>query len=569
GLVVNYDGQRRLSPSSWKVLIRTWEQISFWATSLIFLLAAMMVPDMLAGASLYQMGELALLIVAAFAARAVTLYGLLPALSFLRVAEHVGKDHKLVILWGGMRGAVSLALALAATQNAALPPETRQFVGVLASGFILFTLFVGAPTVRPLMRLLRLDRLSPADLALRDRVTGLYLSTIGGEVGKIAREHGVVSAAIDEALQPYSRYEDVAAQIAEEDAQLPAEPRLRASVQILIGRERELYLQHFEARTMSRRALSRLVAHVTILRDAVKPGGIAEYRKAAKQLTAFSPRIRLLLEVQRRLGIARPLASEIADRFEAHLTARVVIQELRQFNASQLRPLFGDGPRKTLDGELAIRFDDVGRAIEAVVLQYPAYARALQAQFLALRAIGLEEGQYQRLRDESVITPEVFNDLSRNLRSRRRLAERRPKLDLGLRRADLIARVSMFSTVEAKARRKISRLLRPRLAVPGEMIVHKGDRGDSMYFISSGAVEVQITPDPVRLGTGDFFGELALLNQQPRNANVVAIGYCQLLRLAYRDFNRLMRANADLRREIHIAAEQRLEGGRPAEGKSR
>ena len=320
---------------------------------------------------------------------------------------------------------------------------------------------------------------------------------------------------------------------------------------------------------MSRRALSRLVAHVTILRDAVKPGGIAEYRMAAKQLTAFSPRIRLLLEVQRRLGIARPLASEIADRFEAHLTARVVIQELRQFNASQLRPLFGDGPRKTLDGELAIRFDDVGRAIEAVVLQYPAYARALQAQFLALRAIGLEEGQYQRLRDESVITPEVFNDLSRNLRSRRRLAERRPKLDLGLRRADLIARVSMFSTVEAKARRKISRLLRPRLAVPGEMIVHKGDRGDSMYFISSGAVEVQITPDPVRLGTGDFFGELALLNQQPRNANVVAIGYCQLLRLAYRDFNRLMRANADLRREIHIAAEQRLEGGRPAEGKSR
>ena len=43
GLVINHEGRRRLLPSSWNVLIRTWEQIGFWATSLIFLLAAMMV----------------------------------------------------------------------------------------------------------------------------------------------------------------------------------------------------------------------------------------------------------------------------------------------------------------------------------------------------------------------------------------------------------------------------------------------------------------------------------------------------------------------------------------------
>jgi CPA1 family monovalent cation:H+ antiporter len=559
GLVVNYDGRRRLSPSSWKVLIRTWEQIGFWATSLIFLLAAMMAPDMLVGANLHQMAELALLTIAAFAARAITLYGLLPALSFLRVAERIRNDYKLVILWGGMRGAVSLALALAATQNAALAPESRQFVGVLASGFILFTLFVGAPTLRPLMRLLRLDRLSPAELALRDRVTMLYLSTIGDEVRKVASEHGIVGAAVDDALQPYDRYGDAAAQVAEENAQLPAESRLRASIQILIEREQELYLQHFEVRAMSRRALSRLIRRVTTLRDAVKPGGIAEYHEAAAKIMGFPPRFRVKLALQRYLGVAWPVASEISNRFEAQLTARVVIQELRAFNTSQLRPLFGDGPSETLDGELAIRFDGVGQAIDAVVLQYPTYGRALQAQFLGLRAIGLEEEQYRRLRDESVITPEVYNDLLRDLRHRRRFAERRPRLDLGLKRAELIGRLPMFSSFEPQARRKISRLLRPRLVVPGENIVRKGDWGDSMYFISSGAVEVKISPNPVRLGTGDFFGELAILNTRPRNADVVALGYCQLLRLGYRDFNRLMRANTSLRREIQTTAVQRLD----------
>jgi CPA1 family monovalent cation:H+ antiporter len=96
--------------------------------------------------------------------------------------------------------------------------------------------------------------------------------------------------------------------------------------------------------------------------------------------------------------------------------------------------------------------------------------------------------------------------------------------------------------------------------MPGEVIVRKGDRGDSMYFISSGAVEVQVSTDPVRLGTGEFFGELALLNMRPRNADVVALGYCQLLRLSHRDFDRLMRADAGLRREIRAIAGQRIEG---------
>jgi len=71
----------------------------------------MMVPSLLTGATLSQLALLAVLTVAAFAARAITLYGLMPLLSLVGLAQRVGRDLKLVILWGGMRGAVSLALA--------------------------------------------------------------------------------------------------------------------------------------------------------------------------------------------------------------------------------------------------------------------------------------------------------------------------------------------------------------------------------------------------------------------------------------------------------------------------
>jgi CPA1 family monovalent cation:H+ antiporter len=101
-------------------------------------------------------------------------------------------------------------------------------------------------------------------------------------------------------------------------------------------------------------------------------------------------------------------------------------------------------------------------------------------------------------------------------------------------------------------------MLRPRLAVPGERVIVKGDRGDNMYFIASGEMVVRTAGGPIRLGTGDFFGEMALLSRQPRNADVAAAGYVQLLALEGRDFRKLLRMNPDIRTEIErVAAERR------------
>ena len=91
-------------------------------------------------------------------------------------------------------------------------------------------------------------------------------------------------------------------------------------------------------------------------------------------------------------------------------------------------------------------------------------------------------------------------------------------------------------------------------------MVHKGDPGDAMYFVSTGAVEVVIEPTPVRLGSGDFFGEIALLKEMPRTADVTALSYCRVLALFARDFNQLLDANPELRARIEKIAEERLAG---------
>ena len=557
-LAVSAEGRRHLAPSNFESLVNTWEQLAFWASSLIFLFAAMQTPELLVRARWSDFALLGALIVAALIARALTLYGLIPVLSFARIAQPIDRNYKLFMLWGGMRGAVSLALALAATEDMSLPPEIRQFVGVLATGFVLFTLLVTAPTMRPLMRLLKLSDAAPAEIALRERVIGLSLSSMREEIETVGREHRIAPEIVGEVTIIYDAHVRDPADIAEENAQMPAEIRTRAAMSVLADREQEFCLEYFEGRTVSRRVAASLLTNVARLRDGARTHGVEGYQRAAARLRAFGVTYRIALALHRRIGIAGPFARQLADRFEVQLAARFVLENLAAFNRDQIGRLFGAGPSAVMGRQIELRLDEINRAIAALKLQYPGYVRQLETQFLARTAARFEQERYRRLRAESIINQDVFEDLQRGLRRRQRSGERRTVLDLGLKRDDLIGRVPMFAALDEKARRSVARLLRPRLAVPDEVIVRRGERGDAMYFISSGAVEVRIAPQPVQLGSGDFFGELALLVADRRNADVVALGYCQLLSLAARDLTRLFETEPALRKQINAVAQARI-----------
>ena len=557
GLAVSAGGRRRLAPSNFESLVTTWEQLAFWASSLIFLFAAMRTPELLVNATWHDLVLLGALIAAALAARALTLYGLIPVLSFARLAQPIGGNYKLFMLWGGMRGAVSLALALAVTEEMSVPPEVRQFVGVLATGFVLFTLLVTGPTMRPLMRLLRLNDAPPAEVALRERVIGLSLAAIPEQIATVAREHEIAPEVVGEVAAVYGARSRNPADIAEENAQLPAELRSRAALRVLADREQEFCLEYFEGRTVSRRVAATLLAHTARLRDAARTHGLAGYQETAARLQRYGLGFRLALALHRRLGIARPLARELADLFEVQLAARIVLQNLLAFNRGHIGTLFGSGPSAVMARQIDSRLSEIDRTLSALKLQYPAYLRRLGTQYLTRAAARLEAESYRRLRAESIINQDVYEDLQRELRRRRRTVEARTVLDLGLKSDDLVSRVPMFAALGDTTRRAVARLLRPRLAVPGEVIVRRGERGDAMYFISSGAVEVRISPQPVQLGSGDFFGELALLVADRRNADVVALGYCRLLSLAARDLSRLFGTEPALRDHIRAVAAAR------------
>jgi voltage-gated potassium channel len=122
----------------------------------------------------------------------------------------------------------------------------------------------------------------------------------------------------------------------------------------------------------------------------------------------------------------------------------------------------------------------------------------------------------------------------------------------------MVAKVPLFSGLNASIIADIAGLFAPKVAVPGERLVRKGDPADAMFLIVSGEVEVEVGEHPIRLKTGDFFGEIALLAKTTRTATVRAISTCQLLMLDVEDFERLLDSHPDLKETIHKVADQRM-----------
>src|SRR5262249_59968128 len=81
---------------------------------------------------------------------------------------------------------------------------------------------------------------------------------------------------------------------------------------------------------------------------------------------------------------------------------------------------------------------------------------------------------------------------------------------------------------------------------------------DAMFFIMSGDVQVDITPTPVRLSRGQYFGEIALIRDTMRTATVTTLTECQLLSLDVADFRQLLEHNPGLKATITRTAEERL-----------
>jgi monovalent cation:H+ antiporter, CPA1 family len=556
GLTVSAFGRSRITPYNWSFITDLWAQIAFWAHSLVFVLASILVPKLLLDVEFHDVVLVVTLIAAALAARLLVLFLLLPLLSLARLTQPISTAYKLAIAWGGLRGALTLVLALAVTENRALTPEVQRFVAVLATGMVLFTLLVNGTTLRAVIHLLRLDRLSPVDQALRDRVMTLSYAEIAETIRATAREHELSPSALTNALEPYETWITVAKSRGDEEIGLKDRERLAIGLVALANQERMLALEIMAERAASPTTVQALLRNADALGEGARSGGRLGYQRVVEATLAFPFSFAAAFFLYRWFGLVRFLADRLADRFEMLLFTRVLIQELAGAHSVRSRSIFGERVVELIDAVLKARLTRTMTSLDALRRQYPQYAAALEARFLRQSAMRREMRRYDSLFTEGLIAAEVYEDLKGSVEDTR-TTNTRPRFDLGLNTRELIGRLELFAGLTDQQLERVQKLLRPRFAVPREVIVRTGERGDAVYFIASGAVDVVFPNRRIRLSNGDLFGEMALLSGMNRQADVVAATYCRLLVLRKVDFDRFMQDNRDIRLAIKEIAASR------------
>jgi len=296
-----------------------------------------------------------------------------------------------------------------------------------------------------------------------------------------------------------------------------------------------------------------LLRNADAVTEGARSDGRLGYKRAAEAALAFPFSFAAAYFLYRRLGVVRFLADRLGDRFEMLLVTRLLIQELSGPHAARSRSIFGERVVELIDAILKERLKRTTAALDALRRQYPQYAAALEARFLRQWALRREMGRYDALFKEGLIATEVYEDLKGSVEDTQ-AKETRPRFDLGLDTRQLIGRLELFSDLSDQQLERVQKLLRPRFVTPRERIVRKGSQGDACYFIASGAAEVVFPDRRIPLGTGDLFGEMALLTGMTRQADVVAMTYCRLLVLRKVDFDRFMQDNRDIRLAIQKIA---------------
>jgi hypothetical protein len=124
---------------------------------------------------------------------------------------------------------------------------------------------------------------------------------------------------------------------------------------------------------------------------------------------------------------------------------------------------------------------------------------------------------------------------------------------------DVVEKIPLFKGADHKFIEEIAIFLKPLILTPGDYVFEVGDEGKEMYFIVKGDLKVLSKEGKLLtvLSDGDFFGEVALFKNEPRNASIEAIGYCDLYILEKKEFDQVLFKYPEIASQIEEKAKNR------------
>jgi CPA1 family monovalent cation:H+ antiporter len=545
-------GMPRLSREAVDVMHETWEFIAHICNTLLFLFVGLLVDlNSLIGDFWYIM--LAVLIVQV--ARAANVYTFVPLTEKLFKLPHVTLGERHIMFWGGLKGGLAIAIVLS------LPVDLpgRELLINLTLGVVLFTMLINAPTIRPLIRTLGIDKLNSEEEAeLKRGIIGAKnaVDTLLNQFN----ESGLLTRANQHTIQ-----EDTNSMLDEWMPEVVGDDEFRYQRLNALNAEYQEMDNLFKAGVLNQYSYLDLRGEIVRKRDHIVTEHRVEKMKKSDRRGNFFLRLEddLVRRMREKDWATGFLSYYQNRRLSNHLMrdiARILMAEsaLKEISEEDLSTEHREKLEEIYQRHLGIFREHISDTRNS----FPEFFERFESRLCSRSALVAALHNIEEAHNKGSIMTKVFVYLEERIHH---AIEKIPPITesvQGLPPRKLIELVPLFAGLQAVALDKIAQRARPVNYLEGDTIIGTGEQGDALYVIARGRVEALLKNGGEEkklgeLGAGDFFGEMALLGDSVRKADVRAITSCTLLRINSRDVLEIAQQHPEISDRLEEAKVER------------
>jgi len=548
-------GRSRMSLEVSDTLHDTWGFIAFVCNVLLFLLVGLSIdPTFITE----HLSTIAIAVALVIAARAASVYSMVPLVTRTFGLHAISMREQHIMWWGGLKGGLAIAMALSIPDDV----PVRDDLLALTIGVVLFTLLINAPTIRPLMQWLKMDRMND-DEAAELHAGLLKLQRHASKTLHAFREVGVISRGAERSVA-----DDIRKTLAADEAAIGRRAKLRHIYMALQQRELETLDTLFKAGVTPQYTRMDIRNEIQNERDQLCSGtALSELVAGAARHGLFARFEARILTGLREIDWLSPLFMHyqymrLSQRFRRDV-ARLMMIEAAQ---TMLRedPNVPDDIRHKLDEHLEQRHQLYRGSLAQLKEDMPEFYRHMSFR------VATQASWFSALTENSTLLHhgqmggKAYALIKRSIVDR---LDHLPPVSSDPPEAtvsEVLRGVPLFANLPEAVISGLIERATTLAFLPGDRVIGEGEHGDAMYIILHGTLIVhrgsgEKSEEMALLEDGDFFGEMALLGDQVRSVNVTALHACKLLRLKRDDVLDLAHDHPEIDQRLREVERQRRE----------
>ncbi len=564
GLWLGGPGRTKVSPEVSHFLHHFWELLAYLANTLIFFLVGMVIGTQVDGATWADLGVILALYTGIMVIRYVGTFIFRPVANL--VGDPISVTDVAVVSWGGLRGAVSMALVLIVANDPRVPTVVAQKMLLLSAGVVFMTIAFNGATMGRLLSWLGYDKPPLTDQLAALSARALVLDQVKSHIDEVRNSRDLRTVSWGDVE------EDVVSRRASLDQEIMAMQGLMENLDEverakgywvqMLNVEREAYWAAFGHGTLGDRAVKTLDQEINLQMDRIAHGAMDPPESRTPPLTGLRALLTRTLRGSKGLhGVYATLEFDnLAFQYDLSRAessaASKVLAAARSIEGAE--PAVATAIKTTYSNYLS----GAKERLEEMRLHLPEVACAIETRLAHRIALNFEREGYEHLSHRGAMDHDLAVKLSAQVEEQmQRLTAGKTSSPLP-ELAELLGQIPLFQPLDEAALARLAEQATTVVVSAGEYLFRQGDRGDSLYVISRGAAHVLIDlPEGELLvdvfGGGDILGEMALLTGETRSASSKGATAVTLVRIGADVFDALMKSSDELSTSVWDAFAQR------------